>query len=152
MSDVIKKWITLKKVLSIYIAFVFVQSLFFKFTNSLETQHIFGVLGQWSGVDWFARYGAYGVGSAELVASVLLFTRYHGAGAVMALGIMTGALFFHLFTPLGITMPVFENGTVVGDDGGLLFGMACLVWLSALVLIVKDFVSSDGFLRQFRKA
>jgi len=152
MSDLIKKWITLKNVLSIYIAFVFVQSLFFKFTNSLETQHIFGVLGQWSGFDWFARYGAYGVGSAELVASVLLFTRYHGVGAIMALGIMTGAIFFHLFTPLGITMPVFGvDGGIVGNDSGLLFGMACLVWLSALVLIFKDFTATGGFLYQFRK-
>jgi len=151
MIDTLRKFITLKNVLSIYIAFVFVQSLFFKFTDSLETQHIFGVLGDWSGFDWFAQYGAYGVGSAELIASILLFTRWHGPGAIMAFGIMTGAIFFHLFTPLGINMPIFENGIVVSDDGGLLFGMACLVWLSAVVLIIRDFVTANGFLYQFRK-
>lgn len=152
MSKLIKKFITLKNVLTVFIAFVFVQSLFFKFTNSLETQHIFGVLGDWSGFTWFAHFGGYGVGTAELIASILLFTRFHGAGAVMALGIMTGAIFFHLFTPLGITMPVFDqSGTVVSNDGGLLFGMACLVWLSALVLVVKDFAHTGGFLFQFRK-
>ncbi|WP_245673372.1 hypothetical protein [Endozoicomonas ascidiicola] len=58
--------------LSLYIAIVFVQSLFFKFTGAYETQHIFGVLGDWSGFQWFAEYGAYGVGSVELVASILL--------------------------------------------------------------------------------
>lgn len=153
MNSSAKRLITLKNILSVFIAFVFLQSLFFKFTNSLETQHIFGVLGQWSGFDWFARYGAYGVGTAELVAAILLFTRFHGIGAVMAFGIMTGAIFFHVFTPLGLTMPVFDdNGAVIGDDGGLLFGMACLVWLSALALMVKDFTNSGGFLYQLHKA
>jgi len=152
MNAIIKNLVTLKNLLSVYIAFVFVQSLFFKFTNSLETQHIFGVLGAWSGFAWFAKYGAYGVGTAELIAAILLFTRWHGVGAVMALGVMSGAIFFHLFTPLGTAMPVYDDsGAAVGDDGGLLFGMACLVWVSALVLIVKDFLNTQGFLYQFRK-
>ncbi|MFT6094590.1 MAG: hypothetical protein ACJA2Q_002495, partial [Pseudohongiellaceae bacterium] len=33
--------------LALFIGFVFVQSLFFKFSNSFETQHIFGTIGQW---------------------------------------------------------------------------------------------------------
>ena len=71
----------------------------------------------------------------------------------MAAGIMTGAIFFHLFTPLGIAMPVFgEAGEILGDDGGLLFGMACLVWLAAVVLTIKDFIQSSGFLYQLRSA
>ena len=153
MNTIVKKIITLKNILSVFIALVFVQSLFFKFTGSPETQHIFGVLGQWSGFAWFAEYGAYGVGTAELIAAILLFTPWHGIGAVMALGIMTGAIFFHLFTPLGIIMPAFDDsGAVVGDDGGLLFTMACLVWIAALILITRDFVNSNGFLYQLRKA
>ena len=60
--------------LCLYIAVVFVQSLFFKFTDAYETLHIFGVLGAWSGFQWFADYGAYGVGAVELVASILLLT------------------------------------------------------------------------------
>ena len=68
------------------------------------------------------------VGLSELVASILLFVPgVQVAGAVMAIGIMTGAIFFHLFTPLGIE---------VFGDGGALFFLACGVWLSALVLIV----------------
>ena len=153
MNTIVKKIITLKNILSVFIALVFVQSLFFKFTGSPETQHIFGVLGQWSGFAWFAEYGAYGVGTAELIAAILLFTPWHGIGAVMALGIMTGAIFFHLFTPLGIIMPAFDDsGAVVGNDGGLLFIMACLVWIAALILITRDFVNSNGFLYQLRKA
>ena len=38
----------LQLVLVLYVAFVFVQSLFFKFTNSPETVHIFGTLDAWA--------------------------------------------------------------------------------------------------------
>ena len=133
-----------------FIAFVFVQSLFFKFTGSYETDHIFGTLATWSGLSWFGTYGGYIIGIAELIAAILLFTRWHGLGAIMSVGIMSGAIFFHLFTPLGIPMPEFNAaGEIVGDDGGLLFGMACLVWLCAAFLSVKDFKNQDGFLYNF---
>ena len=133
-----------------FIAFVFVQSLFFKFTGSYETDHIFGTLATWSGLSWFGIYGGYIIGIAELIAAILLFTSWHGLGAIMSVGIMSGAIFFHLFTPLGIPMPEFNAaGEIVGDDGGLLFGMACLVWLCGAFLSVKDFKNQDGFLYNF---
>ncbi|KAB0302621.1 hypothetical protein F2Z80_00910 [Vibrio fortis] len=133
-----------------FIAFVFVQSLFFKFTGSYETDHIFGTLATWSGLSWFGIYGGYIIGIAELIAAILLFTRWHGLGAIMSVGIMSGAIFFHLFTPLGIPMPEFNAaGEIVGDDGGLLFGMACLVWLCGAFLSMKDFKNQDGFLYNF---
>ncbi|MHC6527363.1 MULTISPECIES: hypothetical protein [unclassified Vibrio] len=132
---------------ALFIAFVFIQSLFFKFTGSYETDHIFGTLAEWSGLAWFGTYGGYLIGIAELIASILLFTRFHGLGALMAVGIMSGAIFFHLFTPLGVIMPAFDDtGKVVGDDGGLLFGMACLVWLCAAFLALRDWRSDKGFL------
>lgn len=136
-------------ILAVWIAFVFVQSLFFKFTGSAETQHIFGVLGTWSGMAWFAKYGAVGVGAAELVASVLLFSRWWAWGALLAFEIMCGAIAFHLFTPLGIEMPVFELGVNTGEtDGGLLFIMACMTWAAAIVLVVKDWASEASQLRR----
>ncbi|MFK7888798.1 MAG: hypothetical protein AB8G16_18220, partial [Gammaproteobacteria bacterium] len=50
-------------VLSVFIAFVFIQSLFFKFTDAPETQHIFGTLNEWTrslGVgNLFARNGIF---------------------------------------------------------------------------------------------
>ncbi|MBJ7536224.1 hypothetical protein [Marinomonas transparens] len=134
---------------AVFIAFVFVQSLFFKFTGSPETEYIFGTLGEWSGIRLFGQYGAYLIGSAELIAAILLFTRFHGLGAVMAVGIMSGAIFFHLFTPLGVLMPEFNaSGEVVGNDGGLLFGMACLVWACGAFLVVRDLKMVNGFLYQ----
>ena len=62
-----------------YVIFVFVQSLFFKFTGSEETDIIFSTIAQWmNGVGLgfiaptFESIGGYAIGGAELVASVLL--------------------------------------------------------------------------------
>ncbi|WP_185231507.1 hypothetical protein [Teredinibacter franksiae] len=134
--------------LSIWIAFVFVQSLFFKFTGSSETQYIFAVLGEWLGMSWFAYYGAYIVGTMELIAAIALFTRWQAWAALLAFEIMSGAIVFHLFTPLGIVMPAFSvSGEMVGNDGGALFFMACITWASATGLVVADVLSPHSRLR-----
>ncbi|MEO1082277.1 MAG: DoxX family membrane protein [Pseudomonadota bacterium] len=127
--------------LTIYISFVFIQSLFFKFSNSPETQHIFSTLDAWAADSFGASglflppgpFNAYVIGSAELVASLMLliglavrFLWVNTLGALLALGIISGAIVFHLFTPLGVD---------VQGDGGLLFGMAVGVWFAALTLI-----------------
>jgi hypothetical protein len=114
-------------VLSAYIAFVFVQSLFFKFTGSVESIFIFSTLRDWSGIGLFEPFGRFFIGASELVASVLLFiprTRIFGAG--MALGIISGAILFHLFTPLGVE---------IMGDGGLLFILACGVWIAGAAIL-----------------
>jgi len=132
---------------TLFVAFVFVQSLFFKFTGSAETVYIFETkLDAWAaslgfpGV--FAPGGVFSakvVGAAELVASVLLLA---GAalsnrrvvqvlGAALGLGVISGAIFFHLFTPLGITV-VNTDGS---SDGGELFILACGVWLACAALL-----------------
>lgn len=129
-------------VTSLFIFFVFIQSLFFKFTDAPETQYIFGTLDQWAN-DVFGAPGlflapgifnAYVIGTIELISSLLLLggliTKSKfltPIGALMSMGVMTGAIFFHLFTPLGI---------VVQDDGGTLFGMAIGIWVASTTLIV----------------
>lgn len=131
--------------LTLYIAFVFIQSLFFKFTDSPETQYIFGTLDAWSSSlgfpGLFAHNGIfsqYVVGTAELVASAILlaalaprFAWLRPFGALMALCVISGAIFFHLFTPLGVSV-LNTDGT---RDGGQLFALACGVWVAAAVLI-----------------
>jgi hypothetical protein len=69
-------------------------------------------------------------------------------GALMAIGIMTGAIFFHLFTPLGIVMPHFDasTGLQTGDDAGILFVMACLTWISALALALIELRNPESYL------
>ncbi|MGZ5926054.1 MAG: hypothetical protein ACXWLJ_05185, partial [Rhizomicrobium sp.] len=55
--------------LSLYIAFVFIQSLFFKFTGAEESIYIFSTLRAWSGIALFEPIGRWAIGTAELVAS-----------------------------------------------------------------------------------
>lgn len=126
--------------LAVFIAIVFVQSLFFKFSNSFETQHIFGTIGEWmAGIGFlefaaagFAAYGGYTVGTVELIASILLLIRRTQAlGAAIAFSVISGAIFFHLFTPLGVSVVINESGD---RDGGQLFAMAVLVWIFSLVI------------------
>lgn len=113
--------------LSAYIAIVFVQSLFFKFTGSQESIYIFSTLRAWSGIALFEPAGRWIIGTAELIASILLFLpRLRIFGAVLAIGIMSGAIFFHLFTPLGV---------VILGDGGELFTLACGVWISGWIIL-----------------
>jgi hypothetical protein len=132
-------------VLTLWVAFVFVQSLFFKFTNSPETQYIFGALEGWAaGLGFPGLFAAggifsqYVIGTAELVASLLLLASLaprlswlRPMGALMGLGVISGAILFHLFTPLGVAV-MDADGT---SDGGLLFGMAVSVWISCALLL-----------------
>lgn len=114
-------------VLSAYIAFVFVQSLFYKFTGSEESIFIFSTLRDWSGIGLFEPAGRWIIGTCELIASILLFVPgFSVFGAAMAIGIMTGAISFHLFTPLGVE---------IMGDGGELFTLACGVWISGWVIL-----------------
>lgn len=131
-------------VLPLYVAFVFLQSLVFKFSGSEETVIIFNTIGTWmldiglpqGFAEGFTSYGGTVTGIAELIASILVLipvTRIWGALAGVL--IMSGAIFFHLFTPLGVVRVVDAAGNT---DGGLLFLMACGVWLSCLALLYAD--------------
>lgn len=140
--------------LTIFIAFVFIQSLFFKFTDSPETQYIFGTLDSWAGAlgfpGLFAPHGIfsqYVVGTAELIASCTLLAGaavkkpvLQSAAALLSLGVISGAIFFHLFTPLGVQVRN-ADGTL---DGGELFALACGVWLSsaAIVFLLRAHLTS----------
>ena len=132
-------------VLTGYIAVVFIQSLFFKFSNSPETQYIFGTLNGWSASLGFSGifapsgiFSQYVVGTAELIASTLLVVSLlknwplvHALGAALSMGVISGAIFFHLFTPLGVQV-LNADGSL---DGGELFGLACGVWLASAGLL-----------------
>lgn len=128
-------------VIAIIASLVFLDSLRFKFTNAPETQVIFGKLDAWAGSfgagGLFAETGLfsqYVIGSAELAAALCLligihpaFRRFQAVGALIALAVMSGAVNFHLWTPLGIDP---------NNDGGGLFFMACLVWVTSILLII----------------
>lgn len=105
-------------ILRILAALIMLQTLFFKFSGAEESVYIFSKLGM-------EPWGRFGTGTAELIASILLLIpRTTLFGAILGLGVMSGALFFHL-TRLGI---------VVMDDHGQLFIYALLVFISCLIL------------------
>jgi hypothetical protein len=98
-------------------ALILAQTLFFKFTGAAESIYIFTKVG-------LEPWGRYGSGVAELIAAILLLTpRLAWAGALLALGLISGALVGHL-TVLGIA---------VKNDGGLLFGLAVTVFVTSAV-------------------
>ncbi|MFN5133778.1 MAG: DoxX family protein [Chitinophagaceae bacterium] len=107
-------------VLKIAAAYFMVQTLYFKFTGAEESIYIFSTLGM-------EPWGRYGTGAMELVASILiLWPRNTAYGAVLAMGLMSGAIFFHL-TKLGIE---------VKGDRGLLFAYALIVFVSSFIVAV----------------
>ena len=134
-------------VLTAYVAFVFIQSLFFKFTGSPETVYIFqGKLDPWAASLGFPGVFAPGgifsakvIGCFELIASVLVIAgaawsanrTLQVLGAALGLGVISGAIFFHLFTPLGVAV-VNSDGS---SDGGELFMLACGVWVACALLL-----------------
>jgi len=106
--------------LRIVAAAILLQTLFFKFTGAPESKFIFGTLG----VEPLGRILS---GVVELVASVLLLVPATQIfGALIALGVMVGAIFSHIFV-LGI---------VVQNDGGLLFTLANVVFVSSILILV----------------
>lgn len=126
-----------------FVAFVFLQSLFFKFTGSEETDIIFNTISDWMktvGLGFiapaFAAYGGYVIGGTELVATGLMINpKTRSIGALLGMAVISGAIFFHLFTPLGVDRIVDAQGNT---DGGVLFYMACGVWVSCLIILILN--------------
>ncbi len=139
-----------------WMCYVFLGSLPYKFTNHPDTQHIFTTIGDWLGGflgsglgNLFGQFGAYAVGTFELITSLVLLVpallwlkslmtktafgntrrNWHQLGGLMASAVMAGAVFFHLFTPLGIE--VLHNGQ---SDGGSLFKAAVSILILGFVL------------------
>lgn len=87
---------------------------------------VFDRLSAWSGIP--EKPFRLFVASMEMAAAVLvLVPRTRPFGGLFAMGIMTGAIFFHLFTPLGVD-PY--------GDGAKLFKEACFTWVMAGVVVL----------------
>ncbi len=128
-------------ILSFFVAFIFVQSTFFKFTGAEETMIIFSTIGTWMATiglpgflsQSFGTYGGFAVGGIELIAAALILipaTRHIGAS--VSLVVMSGAIFFHLFTPLGVDRMIDQAGNT---DGGALFFTAVALWVTSVIII-----------------
>ena len=120
-------------ILQLAAVFILGQSLFFKFTGAPETVALFEVLGA-------EPWGRYATALAELAAVVLLLVpRTITIGAILALGVITGAILSHL-TKLGVSIDpeALGNPDLQPLAGPTLFVMALVVFASSLaVLIVR---------------
>ena len=108
--------------LQIITAVILLQTLWFKLSAAPESIYIFSKLG-------VEPYGRIGSGIMELIAGLLLLTpRYSWLGALIAAGVMVGAIFSHLAI-LGIE--------IMGDHGEL-FILALVVFVcSCIILFAK---------------
>jgi len=116
-----------------------------------------GILGDTIG-NLFASVGAIGVGSVELITSIVLLTpallfllaqigmspakgyraKFHRIGGAMSAIVMLGAVFFHLFTPLGIE--VLHQGK---SDGGSLFYAALSILVLGIVMVIINSLKTE---------
>lgn len=105
--------------LQIAVAVILGQTLFFKFTGAAESVYIFTRVGA-------EPWGRLATGVAELAAAGLLVVPGTAVyGAILAFGLMSGALVSHLAI-LGIE---------VMGDGGLLFGLALATWAASAGIV-----------------
>ncbi|WP_153798802.1 DoxX family membrane protein [Foetidibacter luteolus] len=105
--------------LRIVSALIMLQTLFFKFSAAEESVRLFTILGM-------EPWGRIGTGVFELIASLLiLYPRTTGYGALLGMGLMAGAIFFHV-TKLGIFF---------GGDA-LLFAYAVIVFICCAMLAI----------------
>jgi hypothetical protein len=143
--------------ISAFAAAVFLDSLRYKFVDHPKTQEIFSRLDGWAGslgapglFGHTGLFSQYVIGGAELAASTLLlvglapgFARLNTMGALVGFTVMTGAVSFHLFTPLGIDP---------NHDGGGLFAAACTIWVTSIVLLILRRNDLIGLFRDLARA
>ena len=152
--------------MALWMCKVFLFSLPYKFTNHPDTQHIFGTIGEWmtgvvgAGIGGvFSSYGSYIVGTFELITALILLlpaliwllsllggsgtrgvrAKFHRIGGALASMVMAGAVFFHLFTPLGVE--VLHQGK---PDGGSLFFAAVSILVCGVIMYFMNAQITDG--------
>ena len=120
-------------ILQLVAAFILGQTLFFKLTGAPETVALFEVLGA-------EPLGRYATAVAELAAVVLLLVpRTVVLGAILSLGVISGAIVSHL-TKLGVSIDpeTLGNEALEPLAGPSLFVMALVVFVSSLgVLAIR---------------
>jgi uncharacterized membrane protein YphA (DoxX/SURF4 family) len=109
-------------VLQIIASIILLQTLYFKFSAAPESVYIFSKLG-------VEPYGRIGSGIIELIAGILLLTpRYSWLGALIGVGVMSGAILSHV-TVLGIE--------IMGDHGELFILALSVFVCCAIILFYK---------------
>lgn len=111
-------------ILRIIAAIIMLQTLYFKFSSSPESVKLFTTLGM-------EPWGRIGTGIMELIASILvLVPKTKVIGASFGIGLMSGAIFFHISNP---AIGIYEDGSP------LLFIYACTVFIFCAILLAMHF-------------
>jgi len=117
-------------ILQLLTSLILIQTLYFQLIGAEEYIYVFETVG-------LEPWGRYFSAIAELVAGIfLLIPRTVWMGALMALVIITFAIFFHI-TSLGLE---------VLNDGGSMFYLANTVFLSSTVILIlrRQQIKVDG--------
>jgi hypothetical protein len=123
-----------------YIAGILLWYEQYKLTGNPGSVWLFNVLADWLGISGYEKPFRLFVASMEIAASVLVLLPWTRMwGAALALGVMSGAIFFHLVSPLGVD-PY--------HDGGALFKEACTVWLCAAFILLSYREEAIAIIRQ----
>lgn len=121
-------------ILRLIAAIIMLQTLYFKFTGHEQSVKLFTQLGM-------EPWGRIGTGVMELIASaLLLYSRTIALGALMGLGLMSGAIFFHL-TKLGIT---FDGDIILFVYAVITFvccAVLCFIYRNKLMNTVRSLIS-----------
>jgi len=124
-------------ILKIVASVILLQTLFYKFSASKESAYIFTAIG-------LEPIGRIGIGILELITAILLLIpKSSWFGALLGIGLMLGALSFHI-TKLGI---------VVMNDNGLLFTYALIVLICCAVIAylnkdeIINFINKTGIVK-----
>jgi uncharacterized membrane protein YphA (DoxX/SURF4 family) len=114
---------------AIWIAYEFTWYQQYKLTGHPgSVDFIFQPLADWFGIPAYETPFRLTVASMEILASILVLLPWTRVwGALLSIGIMSGAIFFHTIGPIGID-PY--------GDGGKLFKEAILTWLLAAFILV----------------
>lgn len=131
-----KKYLRLPFLIRIIISIILLQTLYFKFSGTAESKYTFSQIGM-------EPFGRIGSGIVELIAVILLFIpTVSWLGALLAAGTMAGAIFFHI-TSLGIE---------VQNDGGLLFILACIVFIGSNYLLLTERKNNTLFKQLYKSS
>ena len=115
----IKKFHFILKILG---AVILTQTLFYKFSAHVDSVYIFTKVG-------IEPFGRIGIGILELIAAILiLIPRTSWFGAVISIGVISGAILMHL-SIIGIE---------VNNDNGLLFYLAVTVFILSLFILWNE--------------
>lgn len=124
-TDRALKW--LAWIPALYAAHIMLWYEQFKLTGAEGSVMLFQTIADWLWIGAYEPQFRLTVAIAELIAAVLLInTPSRMYGALLTLGIMSGAIFFHVVSPLGID-PY--------HDGGQLFMEACWTWLASAAIL-----------------